>query len=196
MEPPDVVALCGSLRDESHTRKALTHALDAADATGAETELLDLREWNLPVYDADADDPGDTAEFTRRVRTADAILLGTPVYHGSYSSVLKNALDYCGFDEFENKTVGLLAVAGGSFPITALDHLRSVCRALNAWVLPHQAAVPSVSGAFDGEDDDWSFTDEGTAERVATLGGRAVEYANIEPDPACFESAENVGADD
>lgn len=195
-EPPHVVGIAGSLRERSYTRLSVERALRAADRAGGTVESLDLRDYDLPVYDADADDPGDAAAFTAAVRRADAVVLGTPSYHGSYSSVLKNALDYCGFDEFENKTVGLLAVAGGSFPITALDHLRSVCRALNAWVLPHQAAVPSVSGAFDGEDDDWSFTDEGTAERVATLGGRAVEYANIEPDPACFESAENVGADD
>jgi len=196
MEPPHVVAICGSLRAESHTRKALTHALAAADSAGAETELLDLREWDLPVFDADDRDAGDAAAFTRRVRAADAILLGTPMYHGSYSSALKNALDYCGFDEFENKTVGLLAVSGGNFPITALEHLRSVCRALNAWVLPYQAAVPNASRAFDGGAADWSFTDDGVADRVATLGERAVEYATIEPDPACFESAENVGADD
>ncbi|WP_136715120.1 NADPH-dependent FMN reductase [Halorientalis salina] len=196
MTEPHVVAITGSLRDESHTRKALTHALDAAKGIGASTELLDLREWDLPVYDADRGEAGDAAEFTRLVREADAILLGTPVYHGSYSAPLKNALDYCGFDEFENETVGLLAVAGGSFPITALDHLRSVCRALDAWVLPHQAAIPRASNAFEGDSEDWSWTDEETAERVAVLGRRVVQYANIEPEPACFESTENVGADD
>ena len=196
MSRPHVVAICGSLRDESHTRKALEHALGRAAETGGETELLDLREWDLPVYDADASDAGDAEAFTARVREADAILLGTPVYHGSYATPLKNALDYCGFDEFENKTVGLLAVAGGSFPITALEHLRSVCRALNAWVLPHQAAIPRASDAFEGDATDWQFVDEGAAERVAVLGERAVEYATIEPDPPCMESTENVGADD
>lgn len=191
-----VVAICGSLRDESHTRKALVHALDAAERAGATTELLDLREWQLPVFDADDSEAGDATEFTRRVRAADAILLGTPMYHGSYSAPLKNALDYCGFDELENKTVGLLAVAGGNFPITALEHLRSVCRALDAWVIPHQAAVPRASNAFEGDADEWRWTDEGAADRVAVLGQRAVQYANIEPEPACFESTENVGADD
>jgi NAD(P)H-dependent FMN reductase len=126
------------------------------------------------------------------VRGADAVLLGTPVYHGSYSAPLKNALDYCGFDEFEHTTVGLLAVAGGSFPTSALEHLRSVCRALNAWVLPHQAALPRVSSQFrDGE-----LVDETMADRVDTLGVRLVEYANIQPDPMTVEACENVGADD
>ena len=30
-----------------------------------------------------------------------AVVLGTPMYHGSYASALKTALDYCGFDEFK-----------------------------------------------------------------------------------------------
>lgn len=196
MSRPTVVAVCGSLRNESHTRKGLQHALDAAAATGGGTELLDLRAWDLPVYDADASEAGDADAFTARVREADAVLLGTPVYHGSYATPLKNALDYCGFDEFENKTVGLLAVAGGSFPITALEHLRSVCRALNAWVLPHQAAIPRASDAIEGDATDWRFVDEGAADRVSVLGERAVEYATIEPDPPCMQSTENVGAED
>jgi NAD(P)H-dependent FMN reductase len=126
------------------------------------------------------------------VQAADSILLGTPVYHGSYSAPLKNALDYCGFDEFEKKTVGLLCVAGGSFPITALDHLRSVCRSLDCWVVPHQAAIPRASSAFRGDE----LTDDSVRRRVTTLGKEAVQYAGITPDPASLESEENVGADD
>lgn len=184
-----VVAVSGSLRDRSYTRLALRHALAAAADAGADTELLDLRTFDLPPLDPDLDDQGESAAFTRRVRDADAVLLGTPMYHGSYAGVLKNALDHCGFDEFEGKTVGLLGVAGGAFPITALEHLRSVCRALDAWVLPHQAAIPRASAAFADD----AFADESIERRVATLGRRVVEYATIEPDPRTFESDQNVG---
>ena len=192
MTAPTVVALCGSLRDGSYTRLAAQHALAAADERGAETDLLDLREFDLPLFDPDHEDAGDAETLRERIREADAIILGTPMYHGSYASPLKTAIDYCGFDEFENKTVGLLGIAGGNFPITALDHLRSVCRALDAWVLPYQAAVPRASGKFE----DGEFTDPDLTDRVAVLGERVVEYADISPDPACFESGENVGADD
>ncbi|MFB6173113.1 MAG: NADPH-dependent FMN reductase [Halobacteriales archaeon] len=191
MSDPRVVAICGSLRDGSHTRVALDHALGAAGAGGAATDLIDLRALDLPVYDADADDAGDAPELRRRVGAGDVVLLGTPMYHGSYAAPLKNALDYCGFDEFEDETVGLLGVSGGSFPITALEHLRSVCRALDAWVLPYQAAIPNASRHVA----DGAIQDEEIAERVATLGRRAVRFANIEPDPRSFESEQNVGAD-
>jgi NAD(P)H-dependent FMN reductase len=192
MADTHVVAVAGSLRDDSHTRTSLQLALEGAESAGATTELLDPRTVDLPMYDPDVDTQGDGAEVRRRLRRADAILLGTPMYHGSYSNVLKNVLDYCGFDEFEHTTVGLLAVAGGSFPITALDHLRSVCRALDAWVLPHEAAVPRASAVV--EDDE--VTDEKIAERISVLGQRVVHYANIEPDPQSFEAAANVGAED
>ncbi|WP_299333504.1 NADPH-dependent FMN reductase [Haloplanus sp.] len=184
-----IVAIAGSLRAESYTRTALDRALDAAESTGGDAELLDLRAFELPPLNPDVDGQGDSVAFTRRVREADAVLLGTPMYHGSYSGVLKNALDHCGFDEFGGKTVGLLGVAGGAFPITALDHLRSVCRALDAWVLPHQAAVPRASSSFDGGE----FVDNDIEDRVVTLGRRVVEYATIEPDTETFESGQNVG---
>ena len=188
-----VAAVVGSLREESHTRTGCRRTLSAAESyEGVETDLLDLRELDLPVFDADDREAGDAAELTRRVRAADSVLLGSPVYHGSYSSVLKNALDYCGFDEFEETTVGLLCVAGGAFPTTTLDHLRSVARALNAWVVPHQVAVPRSRNAFaDGDP-----VEEDLEERIDTLGRRLVEYATIEPDPRTVEAIRNVGAED
>ncbi len=188
-----IAAVVGSLREGSYTRSACRHTLRAAaEFDGVETDLVDLHALSLPVYDADADTAGDAPELKRRIRTADAVVLGSPVYHGSYSSALKNALDYCGFDEFDETTVGLLCVAGGSFPTTTLDHLRSVGRALNAWVLPHQVAIPRARHSFE----DGEIVDEGVADRVETLGRRAVEYANIDPDPRTLESTQNVGADD
>jgi NAD(P)H-dependent FMN reductase len=190
MSDTQVVGVAGSLRDGSHTRAAIRIALEGAESVGAATELLDPREYELPMYDPDIDGQGDGDALRATLQAADAVLLGTPMYHGSYSNVTKNVLDYAGFDEFEGTTVGLLGVSGGSFPITALDHLRSVCRSLNAWVLPHQAAVPSAHDAFDGE----TLTNDRTQERVRLLGARAVQYANIEPDPATFEAGQNVGA--
>jgi NAD(P)H-dependent FMN reductase len=189
---PHVVAICGSLRDESHTKTALEHVLSEAELAGATTKLVDPREMDIPVFDADDREPGDVPALMDTLQAADAIILGTPMYHGSYSSPLKTILDYAGFDEFENKTVGILAVSGGRFPTAALEHLRSVGRSLGAWVLPHQAAVPNVGDQFyEGE-----FVDEEMEKRVRTLGRRVVQFWNIEADPRTAESEENVGADD
>jgi NAD(P)H-dependent FMN reductase len=187
-----VAGVAGSLRNGSVTRRAVDHALKAAQRAGGTATGIDLRDYDLPVFDPDDEDAGDAERLRETVREADSVILGTPMYHGSYSAPLKNVLDYCGFDEFEDTTVGLLAVSGGRFPVTALEHLRSVCRALDAWVIPHQAALPSSYDVFE----DGEFVDESLEERVYTLGHEAVGYAHIEADPASFESAENVGAGD
>ncbi|MDZ7850473.1 MAG: NAD(P)H-dependent oxidoreductase [Halodesulfurarchaeum sp.] len=189
---PTIGAIVGSLREESVTRVGLQRALASVEDHGGTADLIDLREYDLPVYDADDRDAGDAPEFRTEIRNLDAVLLGTPVYHGSYSAPLKNALDYCGFDEFENTTVGLLAVAGGGFPLPALDHLRGVLRALDAWVLPFQAAIPDSGEAVTAG----QITDPDLENRLETLGQRIVEYAFIEPDPISFEGRHNVGAHD
>ncbi|AUX08734.1 NADPH-dependent FMN reductase [Halalkaliarchaeum desulfuricum] len=185
-----MVAVSGSLRNASRTRRSLEIVLEGVTDAGGTGELIDLEEYMLPPLNPEDEAGDDVVAFRRSLRTSDAIVLGTPMYHGSYSGVLKNAIDHCGFDEFEGKTVGLLAVAGGSFPVTALDHLRSVCRALDAWVLPHQAAVPNSGSAFQ----DGQLVDDGLETRLETLGRRTVTYANIEPEPPTFESDHNEGA--
>ncbi len=97
-----VAGVVGSLRAESYTRVGITAALTAAGETGASTERIDLRAYDIPAFNADESPVEDVARLARKLRASDAILLGTPMYHGSYSGVLKNAIDHCGFDEFEN----------------------------------------------------------------------------------------------
>lgn len=171
----EVVAVCGSLAAESVTRVALREALQAAQTEGAQTTLVDLREFTLPTFDADNQDAGDAPEVRNRLQRADAILLGTPMYHGSFSSPLKTALDYSGFEEFENTTVGLLAVSGGSFPTPALEHLRSVMRAFDAWPLPLDVAIPNSRDQVV----DASLVDDSLSDRVRRLGTEVVQYADV-----------------
>ncbi|MFT4909685.1 MAG: NAD(P)H-dependent FMN reductase [Natronomonas sp.] len=169
------VAVCGSLATNSVTRVALREALQAAQTAGAQTTLVDLREYDLPTFDADDQDAGDAPELRDQLRQSDAIVLGTPMYHGSFSSPLKTALDYSGFDEFEDTTVGLLAVSGGSFPTPALDHLRSVMRALDAWPLPLDVSIPN---SHDQVVDD-TLVDESLRDRVCRLGTEVVQYTDV-----------------
>ena len=192
-ESPHVVALCGSLRDRSRTRVAVEAALEAAREAGASTELVDLREYDLPALKSADGAVPDADALRERVAAADSVLLGTPNYHGSYSGALKNALDYCGRDEFADTTVGLLEVAGGEFPGTALVHLRTVSRTLNAWTLPTEVAIPD-STATVGPD---GIRDEALAERTRELGRELAEYAGVSQYPGTVERREDgVAADD
>src|SRR4051812_23864812 len=94
-----VVAITGSLRDKSYTTMALRVALDGAASASAETKLLDLRAFNLGFAGMPGDAHPGLSALKFEIRRAHGILLGTPEYHGSFSGVLKNALDLMGFEE-------------------------------------------------------------------------------------------------
>lgn len=179
---PKVVAICGSLRDESYTRLALEHVLDAAKDAGAETELIDLRRLDLPLFDPDDRDRGDADQLRPVVRDADVVVMGTPVYHGMVSSALKNAFDYLGKDEFEGTTVGLLATAGGGSYAPTLEHLRTGIRTVHGWTLPHEVGIRK---AYDAFDDEGAFVDPDLEARVRKLGRMAVAYSLTEPRSLC-----------
>jgi len=146
-----VVGISGSLRNGSYTTLATAEALRGAEQEGALTHLINLSEYDLKFCNGGDDEPtGDVLKLQNLVGAAQGIILGTPEYHGSYSGVLKNALDLMGFKEFEGKMVGLLGVSGGMMGgLNAMNELRSVGRTLHAWVIPGQVAIPNASAVFD-----------------------------------------------
>lgn len=189
-EPARVVAICGSARDRSYTRAALHYALDAADAAGVETEYIDLGDpaVDVPAFDPneDAEAAGDVADLLASVRAADGVLIGSPVYHGSYSSTFHTFHDWCSFDEYERTVAGLLCVAGGDAYAGTLNMLRVTVRWLHGWVMPHQVGIPSAYEKFEerdepgegiGGDAELAFTDESIRDRTETLGRRIAHYA-------------------
>ncbi|EMA09378.1 NAD(P)H-dependent FMN reductase [Haloarcula vallismortis] len=192
-DTPHVIGISGSLRDDSGTRIAVQHALDAAAEAGATIEHIDLREWDLPLFDPDtgAAASGDGPELAARVREADAMVLGTPMYHGTIASPLKTALDYCSIDDVERTTVGILAVAGGGFPTPALQHLRASVLELKGWPLPGDVAIPDSWAAFE----DGSIADGDIAERIEKLGTDVVAYAGIADRPEKPERPEVATGD-
>ena len=175
-----LVGICGSLRAESYTRQALKIALRGAERFGATTELVDLREYDLVFCDGKIDPdklPVDVSRMRGHVRKAHGILLATPEYHGSFSGVLKNALDLMGFEEFEGKLVGLVGVSGGKVgAVNALNGLRGIGRALHAWVIPQQVSVPQAWKAFA---DDGALKDRKLSRRLEAVGETVAKYAAL-----------------
>lgn len=174
-----VVGISGSLREGSITRFALQWALKGAEAYGARAHLIDLREYQLVFMGECAEEeyPPDVFKLRDEVRRAHGILIGTPVYHGSVSGVLKNALDLMGFREFEGKLIGLIGVSGGRLGAThALATLRNVGRNLHAWVLPQEVSIPEAHRYFTREGD---ITDPELKQRLMDIGHSTAQFADF-----------------
>lgn len=148
-----VIGISGSLRPRSHTQSCVEIVLVGATAAGASVEFLDLRELDLPFCPGSSSALSgypDVARLRQAIQGADVVILGSPEYHGSYSGVLKNALDLTELEDWQTKLIGLVAVSGGSMgPLGALSGLRDVGRGLHAWVMPQQVAIASAHKAFD-----------------------------------------------
>lgn len=181
-----IVGICGSLRAGSYTRMALALALRGAEEAGAETQLIDLRDYELIICDGKEDEshyPKDVFRLREDVRKAHGIILGTPEYHGGYSGALKNALDLMGFDEFEGKMLGLVGVSGGRMgAFGGMHSLRDVGRALHAWVIPEQASVPQAWQVFD---EHGHCKDAETEKRLKEVGQQVTRFA-------CLHTAEKA----
>lgn len=176
---PFLVGLCGSPGANSSTRKTVVLALEAAQSAGARVELVDLAVWKLPFGGSafEANDFPDAARLNALLRASDGQIWGTPEYHGSFSGVLKNALDLGSFDEYEGKAVALLGVAGGQIgAIQALAHLRTVARQLHCWCLPQQVSIARAYEAFDANG---RLKDPKLAQSVENLGKELAKWAAI-----------------
>ncbi len=148
-----IVGMGGSLRANSYSQIALNIAARRVEALGAEIEVLDLRQMNLPFCDGKDEYPDypDVARLQTAVRAADGLILVTPEYHGSVSGVLKNALDLMSFEQLDGKVAGLISVLGGQANSNALNDLRVIMRWVHAWVIPEQIAIPESWKAFSSE---------------------------------------------
>ncbi|PTX53901.1 FMN reductase [Melghirimyces profundicolus] len=166
-----LVAVSGSMNPHSTTRKAVSIVAGAARKEGAEVEIIDLGEWNLPMFDCRPDDstyPDRVQRFKERMLEADGVILGSPQYHGTLSGCLKNALDFIGARELEGKFVALLGTAGGALGATdTLNTLNIICRTLHAWPLP---SMPSVPRSFEAFLPDGRLKDEKLQARLEKLG--------------------------
>jgi len=179
-----VVGIGGTLRDGSTGLRALEEALRSAREAGATTELLDLRDLALPMYEPDKplQEYGENVKgFVEAMRGADAMLWSTAAYHGTLAGVTKNALDFAQFmarDEkphLQDMVVGLVATAGGSMAaVNAINAMVNVVHALRGVAAPLSVPVTQSWKVFD---DQRNVHDEGVAGRLESLGRLVVEMA-------------------
>ncbi|MEL6500017.1 MAG: NADPH-dependent FMN reductase [Cyanobacteria bacterium J06623_1] len=146
-----IVGIIGSLRPDAYSALALERAMERISALGAATEIIDLREMQLPFCNGGSDYPEypDVEVLRAKVKDADGLILATPEYHGSLSGVLKNALDLMSFEHLSGKVTGLISVLGGQSNSNALNDLRIIVRWVHGWVIPEQIAIGQAWQAFD-----------------------------------------------
>ena len=181
----------------------MLRALEGAAEAGADTELLDLRELDLPLYNSDVREPTEAAShLIESCHGADGMVWSSPLYQGTVSGAFKNALDWLHLlgdrdpPYLHDKVIGLVSAAGGVHGLQAINTMEFSVRALRGWAVPY--VVPVAGRAFD---DEARILDEGVELQLETLGREVVRVAQrfvedtlLQRQAECDEAAHAVAA--
>jgi chromate reductase len=187
MSTPRILAFGGSLRRDSFNQKLAAIAAAGARESGAEVTLIALRDFPLPVFDADLEDASGLPEQAKKLkalfREHDGLLISSPEYNSSVTAALKNAIDWVSRQETDDEP-SLSALTGKSAVIMSaspgalgglrgLVHLRAILGNIGITVLPGQIAVSKAHEAFKP---DGILKDEKQAAGIHGLGAALAKH--------------------
>lgn len=177
---PFIVGIGGTLRERSLSRAALREALRIANEQDTETDLLDLRELDLPMYhpDLSIDDfpeshRANLKRYIEKCRTADAMIWSSPTYHGTVSGIFKNAIDFIellGEDDpayLNGKAIGLISINDSK----TFSAMSNSVHELQAWLAPTHVQLSKAD--FDGN---LKLTNERAIRRITRLVGELMSF--------------------
>ena len=138
-----ILGIAGSMRQGSYSTQVLKMVLENSKKYKTDTQILELRQVNLPIYDPSASNESNNNNNIERVgnalKWADSIVLSSPDYHGSMSGAMKNFLDYF-WEEFAGKTFGYI-VASHEKGLTVVDQMRTAIRQCYGWSMPYNISI-------------------------------------------------------
>jgi FMN reductase len=144
-----LIGILGSVTPPGRLHRALNAGLEATRMAFPrwETDLLDLAEHRLSFADGRPLDQldEDTAAVVRRIISADAVILATPVYRASFTGALKNLLDLTPLEGLAGKPCGIMAMGATPHHYLGADwQLRSVLAWFGALVAPNSVYLTSA----------------------------------------------------
>lgn len=154
-----VLILHGSLESRPQsTEKIITdYLVQTAREKGLEPVLFSLAEAQIPLFDpTTAAVPDAVTGMCRTFREADLHVWFTPLYHGSMTGALKNALDWVELTRKDpepyltGKVIALTCVSDGLQALQGINAMDAVAKALRAWVLPF--SVPAIKPSLFEKD--------------------------------------------
>ena len=147
--------ISGSPREKSLSRRVARYIQQwMIENTEHEIGLIDLKDSNLPpvqsVFSTLEKTPAEFRPLAERIFAAEAFILVSPEYNGSYSPAMKNLLDH--FPKQQHKPFGIVTASPGAMGgIRAAQQLLLLVPALFGIASPYLLIVPAVDKKFDEE---------------------------------------------
>ena len=145
--------ISGSPRGNSITNRVALHLKKCIqERADHEVNIIDVRENEMPllqaVFTSVESTPDPFKEITGRMLNANAFILVTPEYNGSYSAALKNLLDH--FPKQHHKVFAIVTASPGMLGgVRAALQLQELIYALFGIGSPYMLVTPQVDKKFD-----------------------------------------------
>lgn len=114
-----VLAFAASNSSKSINKKLASYAAGLLE--GAEVDLLDLNDYEMPLFSVDREaasgHPEPAKAFLQKIAACDAMIISFAEHNGSYSAAYKNLFDWCSRIEpkvFQNKPLVFLSTSPGA----------------------------------------------------------------------------------
>ncbi|RYL22738.1 NADPH-dependent FMN reductase [Acinetobacter piscicola] len=179
----NIFIIVGSIREGRTAIKVaewLSKEINQLDFNTLNTRIVDLKEWNLPLF-AGAHPPASgiydqprQQEWADHIAQADAFIFISPEYNHGYSAVLKNAIDYLG-KEWKSKPFGIVSY-GGNNGTSSVEQLKQVCTALD---MIDSNAVIQLRDIFNRNKTEHFEGNEFDNKAVASVINKLIQYSNI-----------------
>ena len=182
-----ILCFAGSLRKDSFNKKLVKEAMELAKAAGAECTYVDLKDYEMPMYDGDIEAASGLPENAKKLRKLmkehTGFLIASPEYNSSVSGVLKNIIDWTSRPEgddkplvcYTGKVAGIMAASPGAFGgMRGLVTLRSILGNIGVLVVPEQQALAKAGEGFD---ENGKLKDDKVKASVEKIAARVVKLA-------------------
>lgn len=129
----NIQIIVGSVREGRIAIKVarwVQRSIERANYSTVQVELIDLKEWNLPIFAGSHPplsgiyDQPKQQQWADKIASGDAVILISPEYNHGYSPALKNALDYLG-KEWQGKPAAYISY-GATNGSRSIDQIRQV----------------------------------------------------------------------
>jgi len=176
-----MVAVSGGLHSPSKSAVLSQHLLTClARAAGGEQRLVELGKFasQLGAAIRRSDLPESVERQLQAVEQADALVVVTPVYRGSYTGLFKHFFDFINQDALVDKPVLLAATGGSNRHALVIDHqLRPLFSFFQA------RTSPLGIYATDQDFSDRRLQSEAVIQRVALAVQRILPLLDLARDP-------------
>ncbi len=184
-----ILCFAGSARRDSLNKKLVQIAMQAAKQAEAEVTFIDLKDFDLPMYNGDLEAESGLPEAAVKLKEIflnhNGLLMACPEYNSSVTGLWKNAIDWVSrplpgeapLKCFSGKVAAIMSASPGQLGgLRGLVHVRAILENIQVMVITEQLSLPMAAAAFS--EDGLKLVDEKKDASARKIGEKLAQVCH------------------